>query len=68
MCIRDRYKDVLRSHTEPNKAECAIVSSSPPENNTNDNESVGQDTKENDSIFFFDLEKELEFGLDGKFL
>ncbi|CAI4045862.1 hypothetical protein SUVZ_11G0580 [Saccharomyces uvarum] len=62
------HKDVLKSHTEPNKTECAIVSSSPPEHNTNDNESLGQDTTENGGIFFFDLEKELEFGLDGKFL
>ncbi|QID86302.1 Serine/threonine-protein kinase kdx1 [Saccharomyces pastorianus] len=62
------HKDALRSHSGPNKTECLIVSSSPPEHNTNGNESVSQDTNDNDSIFFFDLEKELEFGLDGRFL
>lgn len=61
---RNKSRELVGRLTETNKAEMGSVSSFPPGHDTDDNNS----TNEDDRVFIFDLERELEFSLEGKFL
>lgn len=52
--------ELLNGSTEPNITKMGPVSSSPPGHDINVNDGTNQNTNEDDSDFFFDLEKELE--------
>ncbi|CAI4573765.1 BFP_1a_G0031590.mRNA.1.CDS.1 [Saccharomyces cerevisiae] len=52
--------ELLNGSTEPNITKMGLVSSSPPGHDINVNDGTNQNTNEDDSDFFFDLEKELE--------
>lgn len=52
--------ELLNGPTEPNITKMGPVSSSPPGHDINVNDGTNQNTNEDDSDFFFDLEKELE--------
>ncbi|CAI4044504.1 hypothetical protein SKDZ_11G0570 [Saccharomyces kudriavzevii ZP591] len=63
-----KRKESLERLAESNKTESGTVIPSPSEGESDGNNNISHSTNECDGVFFFDFEKDLEFGLDNKFL